>query len=43
MKVLKFLLAGCLVLAGIGVVGTGVTFGEVYKNNHVYEASESAI
>ena len=43
MKVLKFLLAGCLVLAGIGVVGTGVTFGEVYKNNQtVYEASESA-
>lgn len=43
MKVLKFLLAGCLVLAGIGVVGTGVTLGEVYKNNQtVYEASESA-
>ena len=43
MKVLKFLLAGCLVLAGIGVVGTGVTLGEMYKNNQtVYEVSESA-
>ena len=43
MKVLKFLLAGCLVLAGIGIIGTGVTLGEIYKNNQmVYEDSESA-
>lgn len=43
MKILKFLLAGCLVLAGIGLIGTGVTLGEIYKNNQmVYEDSESA-
>lgn len=43
MKALKFLIAGCCVLMGIGVVGTGVTLGEMYKTNQiVYEAQESA-
>ena len=44
MKILKFLMAGCLVLAGIGVVGTGVTLGEMYQTNQiVYEASDSEV
>ncbi|MDA3730524.1 hypothetical protein PBV87_03255 [Niameybacter massiliensis] len=41
MKALKFFVAGCLVLIGIGVVGTGVTLGEMYKTNQtVYEVNE---
>lgn len=35
MKTLKFILAGCLVFIGIGVVGTGVTLGEMYKTNQM--------
>lgn len=43
MKTLKFLIAGFSVLIGIGVVGTGVTLGELYSTNQtVYEASENA-
>ncbi|MEG0580376.1 MAG: hypothetical protein RR490_10715, partial [Niameybacter sp.] len=41
MKALKFFVAGCLVLVGIGVVGTGVTLGEMYKTNQtVFEMNQ---
>lgn len=43
MKTLKFLIAGFSVLIGIGVVGTGVTLGELYKTRQmVFEASQNA-
>lgn len=43
MKTLKFLIAGFSVLIGIGVVGTGVTLGQLYSTNQtVYEASQNA-
>lgn len=35
MKAIKFIVAACLVLIGVGVAGTGVTLGQMYKSNQM--------
>lgn len=35
MKAIKFIIATCLVFIGVGVAGTGVTLGQMYKSNQM--------